>query len=44
PATSPVAGASLPKTGVVSAAVLYAIGSVLVGAGVVVTKKSRKED
>ncbi len=43
-ATSPVAGASLPKTGVVSAAVLYAIGSALVGAGVVVTKKSRKED
>ena len=44
PATSPVAGKSLPKTGVVSAAVLYALGSVLVGAGVVVTKKSRKED
>lgn len=44
PATSPLAGASLPKTGVVSAAVLYAIGSALVGAGVVVTKKSRKED
>ena len=44
PATSPLAGASLPKTGVVSAAVLYAIGSALVGAGVVVTKKSRNED
>ncbi len=44
PATSPVAGASLPKTGVVSAAVLYAIGSALVGAGVIVTKKSREEE
>jgi len=36
--------ASLPKTGVVSAAVFYGIGSLLIGGGVVATKKARKED
>ncbi len=38
------AGASLPKTGVLSAAVFYGIGSLLIGGGVVATKKARKED
>lgn len=38
------AGAALPKTGVVSAAVFYGIGSLLIGGGVVATKKARKEN
>ncbi|MCR5431229.1 MAG: LPXTG cell wall anchor domain-containing protein, partial [Lachnospiraceae bacterium] len=37
------AGATLPKTGVVSAVVFYGIGSLLIGGGVVATKKARKE-
>jgi len=35
---------SLPKTGVVSAVVFYGLGSLLIGGGVVATKKARKED
>lgn len=35
---------SLPKTGVLSAAVFYGLGSLLIGGGVVATKKARKED
>ncbi|MCR5829444.1 MAG: LPXTG cell wall anchor domain-containing protein [Lachnospiraceae bacterium] len=38
------AGASLPKTGVVSAVVFYGLGSLLIGGGVVATKKAKKED
>ena len=38
------AAAALPKTGVLSAAVFYGIGSLLIGGGVVATKKARKED
>ena len=38
------AGAALPKTGVVSAAVFYGLGSLLIGGGVVATKKARKEN
>ena len=43
PATSPLAGAALPKTGVVSAAVLYTIGAALIGGGVLVTRKSKED-
>lgn len=35
---------TLPKTGVVSAIALYAMGSALIGCGAVVVKKNRKED
>lgn len=37
-------GAALPQTGVVSAAVFYGLGSLLIGGGVVASKKARKED
>ena len=38
------AGGSLPKTGVVSSVVFYGIGALLIGGGVVATKKAKKED
>lgn len=43
-AAAAVAGAALPQTGVVSAAVFYGLGSALISGGVLAVKKSRKED
>lgn len=44
PIKAAAAAPALPKTGVVSAVALYAVGTALVGCGAVVVKKNRKED
>lgn len=41
---SNLSAAALPKTGVAGAVVFYAIGSMLIAGGAVVTRKNRKED